>query len=384
MYIPYARQTISDEDIAAVITALKSDWLTQGPLISEFEKAVADYCGAKYAVAVSSGTAALHIACLSIGLIQGRRGWTTPLTFAATANSILYCGAMIDFIDISPKTLNISIPALKDRLIYSLKTCDSPNVLIPVHFSGLSCDMEEIYGLSKDYGFKIIEDACHAIGGTYKETKVGSCKFSDMTVFSFHATKNCTTGEGGMVMTNDEELYQKLIRYRTHGITRDPKFMTSVPSGSWYYQQTELGFNYRITDIQAALGISQLKRLDQFNAKRNELANRYDKAFSGLPVILPPRMDGVYSPFHLYVIRLNGVNKTRKEVFEYMKDANIGTNVHYIPVHLHPYYQEIGFKGKSFPEAERYYETALTLPLFPTLTISDQDRVINSLYKALS
>ncbi|MBF0473894.1 MAG: UDP-4-amino-4,6-dideoxy-N-acetyl-beta-L-altrosamine transaminase [Nitrospirae bacterium] len=382
-YIPYARQSIDEEDISAVVDVLRSDWLTQGPKIVEFEKVLADYCGAKYAVAVSSGTAALHIACLSAGLTKGKTGWTTPLTFAATANSMLYCGAEIDFVDIDPATLNISVPALKDKLS---KRHIKPNVVIPVHFAGLSCDMEEIYGLSKEYKFSIIEDACHAIGGIYKGLKVGSCYYSDMTGFSFHPAKNMTTGEGGMVMTNDEELYQKLTRYRTHGITRDPKFMINQPDGSWYYEQTELGMNYRITDIQAALGISQLKRLDQFNAKRNELVNRYDKAFSELPIILPPKQEDIFSPFHLYVIRLrlDKIKKTRKEVFDFMKNAGIGVNVHYIPVHLHPYYQRLGFKQGEWAESERYYESAITLPLFPLLTYSDQDRVIAALCKILN
>lgn len=384
--IPYSRQWIDEEDINAVANILRGNWLTQGPTIEQFERAVAEYCGVKYAVAVSSGTAALHIACLAAGLGTDDILWTSPNTFVASSNCALYCGAHPDFVDIAPRTYNVDVDALEVKLSNVERTGSLPKIVVPVHFAGQSCEMERVQQLSKKYNFTVIEDACHAIGGSYKGSKIGSCKFSDMTVFSFHPVKIITTGEGGMVLTNNKDLYQKLILLRTHGITRDTFFMEDESDGDWYYQQIELGMNYRITDIQAALGLSQFRRIDEFVTRRNELAERYNRVLSDLPLTLPCQHPDTYSAFHLYVVRLklNKLKKTRKMIFDLLRQKRIGVNVHYIPVHTQPYYRRLGFSFGQFPESERYYNEALTLPLFPAMTDNEQDYVISSLREVLS
>lgn len=379
--IPYGRQHIIEDDILAVEDILRSDWLTQGPTIEKFEKAVAEYCGAKYAVAVTSATAALHIACLAVKLGPGDSLWTSPNTFVASANCGLYTGAKVDFVDIDPKSYNMSIDELEVKLSKVDQNGKLPKVVIPVHFSGQSCEMEQLAELSKRYGFHVIEDASHALGGRYKNTKVGSNGYSDMTVFSFHPVKIITTGEGGMITTNREDLYQKLIRLRSHGITREPALMNEEPDGPWYYEQIDLGYNYRMTDIQAALGKSQMLRLDRFVERRNLLAQRYDEALNDLPVVLPWQSAEVYSSYHLYVIqlKLDELVKSRKEIFAELRRAGINVNVHYIPVHTQPYYQKLGFEKGDFPQAEKYYAGAITLPLYYGLSEEDQDYVINKL-----
>ncbi|MEH2106282.1 UDP-4-amino-4,6-dideoxy-N-acetyl-beta-L-altrosamine transaminase [Nostoc sp.] len=385
-FIPYGRQSISQEDIDAVIEVLRSDWITQGPAIERFEQAVANYCGAKYAVAVSSATAALHIACLAVDLGQGDILWTSPNTFVASANCGLYCGAKVDFVDINPNTYNLSVDELERKLTGAEKQGCLPKVLIPVHFAGQSCEMEQIAALSQRYGFKIIEDASHAIGGSYQGQPIGSCQFSDMAVFSFHPVKIITTGEGGMVLTNHEELYQRLIRLRSHGVTRNPDLMQGESHGSWYYQQLELGFNYRMTDIQAALGSSQLQRLDKFVERRQLIAQRYNQLLQDLPLMLPWQHPDSESSWHLYVIRLklDKINKTHTQVFEELRSTGVGVNLHYIPVHTQPYYQKLGFQLGDFPEVEQYYEEAITIPLYYGLNEESQDKVVISLRESLT
>jgi UDP-4-amino-4,6-dideoxy-N-acetyl-beta-L-altrosamine transaminase len=369
-FIPYGQQNINQQDIDAVIAVLKSDWLTQGPMIERFEQAVAAYCQVSYAVAVSSATAALHLSCLALNLEPGDRFWTSPNTFVASANCGLYCGAKVDFVDIDPVTYNLSIDELEKKLILAEKNNCLPKVIIPVHLAGQSCEMDRIYVLSKRYGFKIIEDASHAIGGRYKNKFIGCCEFSDLAVFSFHPVKIITTGEGGMILTNQEVLYEKLIRLRTHGITRNENLMTTQSYGSWYYEQLELGFNYRMTDIQSALGTSQMKRLDEFIKRRRFLAQRYHQLLTDLPLILPWQHPDTESSWHLYIIRLklDKINKTHRQVFEALRQAQIGVNLHYIPVHTQPYYQQLGFKWGDFPEAEKYYQEAISLPIYMTLS----------------
>jgi UDP-4-amino-4,6-dideoxy-N-acetyl-beta-L-altrosamine transaminase len=384
--IPYGRQDINEEDIRAVVEVLRSDWLTQGPAVERFEQEVAHYCGAKFAVAVSSATAALHIACLAAGLKPGDNLWTSPNTFVASANCGLYCGAHPDFVDIDPRTYNLSVDALKQKLARAETQGELPRIVIPVHFAGQSCDMDAIAGLGKRYGFTVIEDASHAIGGRYRDTRVGSCAFSDMTVFSFHPVKIITTGEGGMILTNRQDLYEKLVRLRSHGITRDPVLMEGESDGPWYYQQIELGFNYRITDIQAGLGVSQIRRLDEFVARRRSLAARYDTLMRDLPLTLPWQHPDAYSAFHLYVVRLHldAIGKSHRQVFDEMRQQGVGVNLHYIPVHTQPYYRGMGFKPGDFPEAEQYYREAISLPLYPGLSDSEQDRVAQALKSVLS
>lgn len=385
-YIPYGRQDISQEDIDAVVEVLHSDWITQGPAIEKFEQAVATYCGAKYAVAVSSATAALHVACLAAGLGQGDILWTSPNTFVASANCGLYCGAKVDFVDINPYTYNLSVDELERKLAWAQKQRCLPKVVMPVHFAGQSSEMEQIAALSQHYGFKIIEDASHAIGGRYQGQPIGSCQFSDMAVFSFHPVKIITTGEGGMVLTNQEDLYQKLIRLRSHGITRNSDLIQGESHGPWYYQQLELGFNYRITDIQAALGTSQLQRLDEFVERRKLLAERYNQLLQALPLTLPWQHLDTNSSWHLYVIRLklDKISKTHRQVFEELRSAGVGVNLHYIPVHIQPYYQKLGFKLGQFPQAETYYQEAITIPLHCQLTEVIQDRVAELLKEGLT
>ena len=384
-YIPYGRQDITQQDIDSVVAVLKSDWLTQGPVIAQFEQAIATYCGAKYGVAVSSATAALHIACLAAQLESDNQLWTSPNTFVASANCGLYCGATIDFVDINPKTYNLSIAELEDKLHNAEKQGYLPKVLMPVHFAGQSCEMEKIGALAQRYGFQIIEDASHAIGGQYQEQAIGSCSFADMTIFSFHPVKIITTGEGGMVLTNRADLYEKLIRLRTHGITRDPTLLQGESHGPWYYQQLELGYNYRMTDLQAALGISQLQRLDTFVKKRRWLAERYHHLLKELPLILPWQHPDTSSSWHLYVVRLklDEINKTHRQVFETLRQKGIGVNLHYIPVHTQPYYQNLGFNWGDFPQAEQYYREAISLPLHYGLTQTEQEYVIQTLYEAV-
>lgn len=383
--IPYGHQAISEADVAAVIEVLRSDWLTQGPMIKRFEEAVARYCGARYAVAVTSATAALHVSCLALGLGKGDWLWTSVNTFVASANCALYCGAKVDFVDIDHDTLNMSVDALEEKLRISKSAGTLPKVVVPVHFAGHSCEMDRIHQLSLEYDFKVIEDASHAIGGSFNGSRVGSCRYSDVTVHSFHPVKLITTGEGGMVLTNDRDLFEKLRLLRSHGITRQPEMMSKTPDGPWYYEQIALGYNYRMSDLQAALGISQLKRLDEFVERRNALADRYQSHLSEFPLKLPVRVPKVRSAFHLYVIRLqlDKVKMTRKEVFCELRERGILVNVHYIPVPNHPFYKKLGFTPSSFPIAERYYHEALTLPLFFELTELDQDRVISALTEVL-
>ena len=384
--IPYGRQDIDQNDIEAVTGVLKSDWITQGPVIGRFEKAVANYSGAAHGVAVNSATSALHVACLALGLSPGDWLWTSPNTFVASANCALFCGAHVDFIDIDPLTCNMSISALKSRLQQAESTGDLPKVVIPVHFAGQSCEMRAIGELSTRYGFYVVEDASHAIGGKYLGDPVGSCRYSNITVFSFHPVKIITTGEGGMALTNDPALAERMRRLRNHGITREPSMMPQEPDGPWHYQQIELGYNFRMTDIQAALGLSQLNRLDEFVLHRQKLAANYDRLLSGLPVSRLRRDPDCYSAFHLYVIRLQSGKSSmlRRKVYEHMYNAGIGVNVHYIPVHTQPYYQALGFVRGDFPEAEKYYAEALTLPLFAGLGEADQARIVEALQAALT
>lgn len=383
--IPYGRQDINQKDIDAVVDVLKSDFLTQGPKVPAFEQSVMDACDAKYALAVNSATSALHIACLALGLESGDWLWTTPNTFVASANCGLYCGAQVDFVDIDPSTYNLCPQALETKLIAAEKIGKLPKIVVPVHFSGQPCDMVSIYNLSKKYSFKIIEDASHAIGGKYKGEPIGNCRYSDITVFSFHPVKIVTTAEGGMAVTNNAELAEKLDLLRSHGITRNSSLMTKPMDGSWYYEQIELGFNYRMTELQAALGVSQMQRLSSFVARRHELAQRYNRMLDNLPITLPWQRPDSYSGLHLYVIRLqlDKINKTHLEVFEGMREAGILVNLHYIPVHMQPYYQELGFEMGQFPHAEQYYKEAISIPMFHTMTEVQQDKVVATLEELL-
>lgn len=383
--IPYGHQDISEEDIRAVDEVLRSDWLTQGPAVERFEHVVAEYCGTPHALAVCNATAALHLACRALGLGPGDLLWTSPNTFVASANCGRFCGADVDFVDIDPHTYNMSVAELEQKLQVAKRQGRLPKVVIPVHFAGEPCDMQAIHELAKRYGFYVIEDASHAVGARYRDTMVGSCSYSDITVFSFHPVKIITTGEGGMALTRNKELHEKMLMLRSHGITRDPGKMTGAPAGTWYYQQLDLGYNYRMTDIQAALGASQMRRLDMFVARRHELAQGYDAGLTDLPVALPTRANHNRSALHLYVIRLRAeTKKSRGEVFDAMRAKGIGVNVHYIPVHLQPYYQSLGFKPGDFPQAEKYYEDTMSLPLFYGLTDSAQSVIITSVRSVLS
>lgn len=383
--IPYGRQDISQADIDAVTAVLQSDFLTQGPQVPLFEQAVLDACGAKYAVAVNSATSALHIACLALGLGKGDWLWTTPNTFVASANCGLYCGAQVDFVDIDPRTYNLCAKELEKKLVTAEQQGKLPKVLVPVHFSGQPCDMQAIHALAQKYGFKIIEDASHAIGGKYQGEPIGNCRYSDITVFSFHPVKIVTTAEGGMAVTNSAELAEKLGLLRSHGITRDAHLMTEPVHGPWYYQQVDLGFNYRLTDLQAALGVSQMQRLDAYVSKRHQLAQRYDELLKDLPVTTPWQHEDSYSGLHLYVIRLqlDKTQKTHLEVFEGMRAAGILVNLHYIPVHMQPYYKSMGFKVGQYPQAEQYYKEAISIPMFPVMTAEQQEKVVAVLRELL-
>ncbi|GAB3443562.1 UDP-4-amino-4,6-dideoxy-N-acetyl-beta-L-altrosamine transaminase [Massilia solisilvae] len=381
--IPYGRQDITQADIDLVVDVLKSDFLTQGPMVPRFEQAVAGHVGARHAVAVNSATAALHIACLALGLGPGDWLWTSPNTFVASANCALYCGAQVDFVDIDPRTYNMSPQALERKLVQAEREGRLPKVVVPVHLCGQPCDMAAIAALAKRYGFKVVEDASHAIGGKYKGEFIGSGRYSDITVFSFHPVKIITTAEGGMALTNDPALADKMALLRSHGITRDPAAMTEAPHGPWYYQQIELGFNYRMTELQAALGVSQMTRLDEYVARRHALARRYDRLLADLPLATPWQHEDGYSGLHLYVIRLRQGGRSHAAVFDALRASGIGVNLHYIPVHTQPYYQRMGFKPGDFPEAERYYAEAISLPMYPTMTEAQQDEVVAALRKAL-
>lgn len=383
--IPYGHQDITRDDIDAVVEVLRSDFLTQGPVVPRFEQTVAIHVGAQHALAVNSATSALHIACLALGLGPGDWLWTTPITFVASANCGLYCGAQVDFVDIDPHTYNLCPQALERKLQQAEGEGKWPKVLVAVHLCGQACDMAAIHTLSQRYGFKIIEDASHAIGGKYRGEFIGNGRYSDITVFSFHPVKIITTAEGGMALTNDAELAHKMALLRSHGITRDQAQMTHEADGPWYYQQIDLGFNYRMTELQAALGISQMQRLDQYVARRHQLAQRYDELLEDLPVTTPWQHPDSYSGLHLYVIRLqlDKIDRTHRQVFEAFRELGIGVNLHYIPVHTQPYYQQMGFKSGDFPEAERYYAEAISLPMFQTMSEAQQDQVVAALKTAL-
>ncbi len=379
--IPYSTQSIDETDIEAVSAILRSGWLTQGPAIERFEQAVANYCGAKYAVAVANATAGLHIAGLALGLGPGKRLWTSPNTFVASANCARYCGAEVDFVDIDPGTLNLSVENLRIKLEQARTNSTLPDIVVPVHFGGLPCDMEAIAALSREYGFHILEDAAHALSAKYHGHFVGDLAFSKAVVLSFHAVKIITSAEGGMILTNDKELARHLRSLRSHGITREPQAMRGPSEGGWYYQQTELGFHYRITDLQAALGTSQLERIADLQAKRQFLADRYHEKLAGLPVRLQEQPEGYTSAWHLFVVRVDAAK--RRQIFDFLRAEKIGVNVHYIPVHLQPYYQDLGFKAGDYPAAEQYYAEAISLPLHPKLTVEEQDLVIDLLKTAL-
>lgn len=384
--IPYGRQDITQADIDAVVEVLKSDFLTQGPLVPRFEQAVATYTGAEYAVAVNSATSALHLACLALGLGPGDVLWTSPITFVASANCARYCGADVDFVDIDPRTYNLCPQALEQKLIEAERAGRLPKIVVPVHLAGQPCDMAAIHALAQRYGFRIVEDASHAIGARYRGEPVGNCRYSDITVFSFHPVKIITTAEGGMALTNDAALAEKMALLRSHGITREPEEMTHEPDGPWYYQQIDLGFNYRMTELQAALGLSQLERLDVYVAQRAKLAQQYDELLAGLPVVTPWQHPDGASAWHLYVVRLqlDGLPLNHRQVFEALREQGIGVNLHYIPVHTQPYYRRLGFGSGDFPIAEAYYAEAISLPLYPTLPESDQMRVVSALRRVLS
>lgn len=385
--IRYGQQEITQADIDAVVSVLGSSNLTQGPMIPAFEQAVIDVTGARHAFAVNSATSALHIACLALELGPGDWLWTSPNTFVASANCGLYCGAKVDFVDTDPRTYNLCPIALETKLLQAEKEGRLPKIVVPVHLTGQPCDMEVIHDLSQKYGFRIIEDASHAIGGRYKGQPIGNGQYSDITVFSFHPVKIITTGEGGMALTNDDALATRLGLFRSHGITRDLDLMTQKMDGPWYYQQVALGLNYRITDIQAALGVSQMTRLSQYVTRRQEIAARYDRLLTDLPVTLPWQHPDSYSAFHLYVIRIQ-LDKiapvSHRQVFEALRDADILVNLHYIPVHTQPYYKAMGFQNGDFPEAEQYYREAISIPMHPSLTEEEQDFVVATLRTALA
>ncbi len=383
--IPYGKQDINQADIDSVIDVLKSDFLTQGPQVPAFEKTVTEYCGAKFGVAVNSATSALHIACLALGLGEGDWLWTSPNTFVASANCGLYCGAKVDFVDIDPQTYNLCAEELNKKLKIAKRENKLPKIVIPVHFAGQSCDMKRIYQLGQEYGFKIIEDASHAIGGKYLNHSIGGCQYSDITVFSFHPVKIITTAEGGLATTNQADLAERMQLFRSHGVTRDPKLMTKDVNGSWYYQQIELGFNYRMTELQAALGVSQMQRLDEFVEKRHQLQQRYHELLKGLPIKVPYQATETYSALHLYPIQLEleNISKSHAQVFDELRKSELGVNLHYIPVHSQPYYEQKGFKQGDFLESETYYSRAISIPLYYGLTFEQQNQVVNILKKVL-
>ena len=382
--IPYGRQHITEDDIAEVEKVLRSDFLTQGPVVPEFEKVVADYCGVSYAIAVNSATSALHIACLALDLGPGDWLWTSPNTFVASANCSQYCGANIDFVEIDSKTYNMSVDALSEKLIKAKKLDKLPKIVVPVHFAGQPCDMPRIHKLSKQYGFKIIEDASHAVGASYNRTKVGSCVHSDITVFSFHPVKIITTAEGGMALTNNKNIHDKIHRLRTHGITNDKLLMKKRPKEEiWNYQQLDLGYNYRMNDIQAALGLSQIKRLDEYIKCRQEIAKYYNFELKNLPLTTPWQLPNFYSSYHLYpvLIENNLINKNQRQVYNELLENDIAVNLHYIPVHRHPYYENLGFKENDFSIAEDFYRKVISIPIYPALQDKDKAHVVETLKK---
>ena len=385
--IPYGRQDIQDSDVDAVLSVLQSDFLTQGPAVPRFEQAVSKHCGARHAVAVNSATSALHIALMALDVTAGDVVWTSPNTFVASSNAALYCGASVDFVDIDPVTYNMSVSALSDKLAHAKTMGRLPKVVIPVHLTGQPCDMVQIHDLAQQYGFKVVEDASHAIGGQYQNQPIGNCAYSDVTVFSFHPVKIVTTAEGGMALTNDDTLAEKMALYRSHGITRDPALMTHASDGPWYYQQIALGYNYRMTDLQAALGVSQMQRLNHYIARRHDIATRYNQELSKLQLTLPTQATFGHSAYHLYVIRLDLdaiVPLTHTQVFQSLRDRGILVNLHYIPVHTQPYYQALGFRWGDFPQAEAYYKNAISIPMYPTLSDDDQTQVIQALHEILT
>ena len=383
--IPYGRQDITQDDIDAVVNVLNSEFLTQGQVVPAFERCLASYCGAMHAVAVNSATSALHIACLALGVGRGDIVWTSPITFVASANCAIYCGAEIDFVDIDPHTYNLSVQCLTEKLAVARTIGRLPKVVIPVHLCGQSSDMAGIRALSQQYGFMIIEDASHAIGGKYKGEPIGSCRYSDITIFSFHPVKIITTAEGGMALTNNAALAERMDLLRSHGITREPAKMTHASDGPWYYQQIDLGFNYRMTELQAALGVSQMARLDQYVSRRHQLMCRYDELLANLPVTIPWQHQDSYSGLHLYIIRLqlDKIAQSHRQVFESLREQGIGVNLHYIPVYSQPYYERMGFKPDDFPQAQAYYREAISLPIFQTLTDTQQDQVVTALGNTL-
>ena len=384
--IPYGKQDIDRSDVEAVVDVLQSDFLTQGPKVQVFEEAVSKYCGSQHGVAVNSATSALHIACLALGLGKGDYLWTSPNSFVASANCALYCGAQVDFVDIDPRTYNMSVSSLEKKLAQAQKTNTLPKIVVPVHFAGQPCDMKQIRRLSAIYGFKVLEDASHAIGGEYAGTSIGNCQYSDITVFSFHPVKIITTAEGGMAITNSDKLAAKMASLRSHGITRNPDLMKNHFEGDWYYEQISLGFNYRMTDMQAALGINQMHKLDEFIQRRHKLRQAYDSFLSNLPVIRPHQEKDSYSAFHLYPIQLelDKIGKSRRQIFDELRENDIGVNVHYIPIHMQPYYQKLGFRYGDFPNAELYYSRAVSIPLFHSMTSQQQHEVCAGLENVLT
>ncbi len=380
-HIPYGRQDISDEDISEAVKVLQSDYLTQGPEVPKFEESIREYVNSKYAYAVNSATSALHISCLALEVGKDDIVWTSANTFVASANCALYCGAKIDFVDIDCKTYNLCPEKLEEKLKIAKRRGKIPKVVIPVHLTGQSCDMEKIFQLSQEYGFKIIEDASHAIGAKYFDENVGSCKYSDITVFSFHPVKIITTAEGGIATTNQKSLAEKLDLFRSHGITKNKNFLKNNNDGPWYYEQIDIGYNYRMTDIHAALGISQINRIKSIIEKRHSIAERYSKELNGIPIFLPWQDPNQYSSFHLYVIRLDikKASISHKDFFIKMRESNILVNLHYIPVYFHPYYQKLGFEKGYCIEAENYYKSAVSIPIFPTLSNDDQSMVIETI-----
>jgi len=385
-FLPYGRQSIGQADIDAVVSVLQSDYLTQGPAIPQFEKNVAGWCGAKHGIAMANGTATLHCAAKALGLGHGDYLWTSPITFVASANAGRYCGAKIDFVDVDPGTVLMCPERLKAKLVQAEIDGKLPKIVVPVHFAGQSCDMPRIHAMGQKYGFKIIEDAAHALGGEFQQERIGNCRWSDAASHSFHPVKIITTGEGGMITTNDDEMAWRIATLRSHGITREESRMIGESDGPWYYQQIELGYNYRMTDIQAALGASQMTRLEAFAKRRREIADLYDHELASMPLRPLARDSRGISGWHLYMIRLtlSEISKTRRQVFESLKKQSIGVNVHYIPVHLQPDYQKLGFSAGMFPEAERYYEEAITLPMFPDMKNADVIRVRDALQKAIN
>ena len=383
--IPYAKQDISDEDIDSVIEVLKSDFLTQGNKVPLFEDIISERVGAKYALAANSATSCLYLSCLSLGLSKEDILWTSPITYVASANCALYCGAEVDFVDIDPLTWNISVEILEEKLKTARKIKKVPKILVLVHLAGNPCDLQKVFDLSKEYGFSIIEDASHALGSKYSGEHIGSSVYSDISVFSFHPVKNITTGEGGMILTNNQKLSEKIHLYRSHGITRDTKKMINKEEGLWYYEQLLLGFNFRMSDIHAALGISQMNSLDKFISIRNELSQIYTEELKGLPLTIQRVRKEDLSAWHIFVIRLklSELKLSRLEIYNSLRNKGIGVNVHYIPVHLHPFYKNLGFNKGDFPNSENYYDGAITIPMFTKLKKKEIKYVIQALKESI-